>query len=152
MGTQLTITVEQQTSHSDDDNPERAPAVGSEYRHTHLREIIQQGGQLVSWQLAHRLHLIIADEVWEERLWHQGKEQADASSECKRYPQGLLVFASRLLTVANELLQGKHSQQGNGEFRNNQYRGYRSEFGIHGYVVEEEVCERHEVTTPRKEY
>ena len=38
--TYLLILIEQEEEGADDDNPERAPAVGSEHRHAHLSEIL----------------------------------------------------------------------------------------------------------------
>ena len=80
----LTVAIEQQTSRTDDDNPERAPAISSKYRHTHLCQVADQRCQLVGRNLLHGLHLVIADEIREEGLWHQGKQQADTSRQCKR--------------------------------------------------------------------
>ena len=56
------------------------------------------------------------------------------------------------LGLVDQLLQGEHGQQRYGKLGNDQDAGHGTELGIEGYIVEEEVCERHEVTTPRQQH
>ena len=79
----LTINHRQEHTCTYQNDIERAPAVFHKNGHTHLRQVLQQRSQLLSRNLTQCLHLIIADEVGEKELWHQGKEQGNASRQGK---------------------------------------------------------------------
>ena len=150
-GTQLTILEKQQASRTNDDNPERAPAVSRKHSDTHLCQVLHQRCQLIGRNLTQRLYLIVAEEVGEEHLGHQGKKQRYATRQGKRHiqPLGLLL---QHLGFFHYFLQGQHRQQGDGELGNNKDGCHRTELGIHRHVVQEEVGERHKITTPRQKY
>ena len=54
------------------------------------------------------------------------------------------------LHTPQDFPQRQHGKEGNGELGNDQNRGYRPEFRIHRHIVDEEVCQTHEVLSPRE--
>ena len=163
-GLQLAITEEQQQHRAGHDNPERPPAVGSEHGDAHVGQVLGQRGDILLRKLAQGLHLVIADKVGEEHLRHQGKQQAHATGEGEGNAEGgvgreeLADSTGRLARRSADgcrvepLLQGQHGEQGYGKLGYDQYGGHRAELGVHGDIVDEEVGQRHEVTSPRQQH
>ena len=100
--------------------------------------------------LVELLHLRTGDKVGEEYIRHQGEEHAEASSECERHPHPAHLLLE-YCWVVDDLLERHHCQEGDGELGYDEDGGHGAELGIHRYVVEEEVGERHEVLAPREQ-
>ena len=148
--TQFLESVEEQADGTYQNDHERTPAVCRKHGDTHLRQVLYQWSQLLCRYLSHRLHLIDTDILGEEQFRHQGKQQGESSCQTKG---DIYVFHFRpqYLRLVNHFLQGKHRQQGDGELGNDEDGGNGTELSVHRYVVEEEIRERHEVTTPRQQ-
>ena len=82
---QLAIDDGQQDACTHQNNIERAPAVSRKHSDTHLCQVLHQRCQLVSRNLAQRLHLIVAEEVGEEHFRHQGKKKGYTTCQGKRH-------------------------------------------------------------------
>ena len=93
-------------------------------------------------------HLCIGCEI-EEQSGHQREEQTRHSRQGEGCPKGFPTPCSPLLTLRGyEFFQCQHRQERYTELRNDQYRLYRSELGIHRHIVDEEVGQRHVVLSP----
>ena len=102
-------------------------------------------------QCAQRAHLARRDKAVEEQRWHHREKQGDTASQQEADAHKLHSGFHKLWLV-EELLQSHHSQQRYCELSDYQYRCHGTELRVHRYIVEEEVGESHEITSPRKEY
>ena len=95
------------------------------------------------------LHLAGGDEAVEEHRWHQREQQGDNARQQERDTH---ILHPRLhqFRLVKQLLQRQHRQQGDGELGDDEYRGHRTELGVHRHIVDEEVRQTHKVLTPRE--
>ena len=96
------------------------------------------------------MHLAGGNKAVEEHRRHQREQHGDTTRQDKagnqRYLQLFLFHFS-----TEQLLQGQHGQQRDGELSNHKDGGHRTELGVHRHIVDEEVCKAHKILSPRQE-
>ena len=104
---------------------------------------------MLCWQTLQGLHLVCRNEAVEEHVWHHGEEQGHTASQregCYR----LFPLSGQYRRLFYHLLQCQHGQQGDGELGDDENGGDGAELSVHRHVVDEEVCQAHEVLSPRQ--
>ena len=147
---QLLHLEEHQQYRTDEDNPERTPAVGCEDALADIRQIAHDWRDILLRQLLQRLCLLYRYEIREEYARHDGEEQTET---CCQTEAGIYIFylLCQNLRLIHNLLQRHHRQQRNGKLGYHEDRCHRSELSIHRHIIEEEIGKRHEVSTPSEQ-
>ena len=143
---------------------ETSHGIGREHGSTHVRHIAKNIGRELLRYVS-RLHILAhialvgtGKIISKEQIRHQPEEQGHTSRQSKA--EGKIMLAGEMppLTLSlqtgrvfHKFLQSKHSQQGDGELGNDKYTGHGAELIIHGDIIQEEVCESHEILSPRQE-
>ena len=161
---QLAIVVQNHQQCSYSNNPERAHGIGCEHQSTHIAEILHQAVHklLVNITGLHQtldtVCLACGNIVAKECIGHKPEQETDATCDHKTQPQGIHGLIYKRYThvyarwVFYKLLQCHHGHEGYGEFSYHQNRCHGTELVIHGHIVQEEICQSHEVLTPGKGY